>query len=171
MRTSVGTARVNCGRRFVTSTRRDQRVRFYTESWIFPQKRLSKALDPKRSTGAVFISPEEQSSRRRERTRSYQREPATELNQEVRQLNAWRWNQESSYDGCSKKMMGNAGFGLREPDRFEIAIVCDLGAEPDLRKFGREGRDLARGFAPFAFVAHLFQDTHRAIFKSTHAAL
>lgn len=50
-------------------------------------------------------------------------------------------------------MMGIVGFGLREPDRFEMAIDGDLGSEPDLRKIGKVGAETRKRIRPFAFLA------------------
>ncbi len=51
-----------------------------------------------------------------------------------------------------RKWMDDAGFGVRSPAKFGTAIVCDLGAVPDLRKFGKRGARTRKRIRPFAFL-------------------
>lgn len=57
---------VSCGRDWLSQEVAFRASDFAQNHDYFHTKRVAKPLDPQRATGAVFISPEEQSSRRRE---------------------------------------------------------------------------------------------------------
>jgi hypothetical protein len=59
---------------------------------------------------------------------------------------------ESSYNECDDSNVGERGFRSQSPNDSEMAISCDPGPEPGLRKSESRGRDLERENVPFAFL-------------------
>jgi hypothetical protein len=76
-------------------------------------------------------------------------EPATGLTKHSGNCLLVDGNRESSYSECDDRR-GWEKRGLRSqvPNNSEMAIFCNLGAEPGLRKVGKQGRDLEREIAP-----------------------
>ena len=76
-------------------------------------------------------------------------EPATGLAKHSGNCLLMDGTRESFYSECDDgRVLESAGFARRDQNNSEMAVSCDLGAEPGLRKIGKPGRDLEREIAP-----------------------
>jgi hypothetical protein len=80
-------------------------------------------------------------------------EPATGLAKAFRRLFAHGWNRGCSYIECMTEVYGKRGLRSREPNNSEMAISCNPGAEPNLRRSESRG-ELSKEKSPFRFLSH-----------------